>query len=89
MEITPNNSTGYIEVHIPGVGEPVAGEFLSVMYDEFTFGEFVDLNNTTSQYNGEVDATNYYYNDVRRYVYNESAPLAVFGLGTPAATPGA
>ena len=34
----------------------------------------------TAKYNGEVDATNYYYNDVHRYVYNESAPLAVFTL---------
>ena len=78
MLITANNSTGPIDAAL----NPVY--FLAVAYDEFTFGEFVDLNNTTSQYNGEVDATNYYYNDVHRYVYNESAPLAVFGLGTPA-----
>ena len=56
--------------------------FLAVAYDEFTFGEFIDLNSTTSQYNGEVDATNFYYNDVHRYIYNEYAPLVVFGIGT-------
>ena len=78
MLIYGNNSTGPVDA----ATNPVY--FLAVAYDEFTFGEFVDLNNTTSQYNGEVDATNYYYNDVHRYVYNESAPLAVFGLGTPA-----
>ena len=55
-------------------------EFVAVAYDEFTFGEFIDLNSTTSQYNGEVDATNFYYNDVHRYIYNEYAPLAVFAL---------
>ncbi len=77
--IFANNGTGPIDAE----SSPVY--FLAVAYDEFTFGEFVDLQNTTSQYNGEVDATNYYYNDVHRYVYNESAPLAVFGLGTPTA----
>ena len=81
MLIFGNNSTGPVDA----ASNPVY--FIAVAYDEFTFGEFVDLNNTTSQYNGEVDATNYYYNDVHRYIYNESAPLAVFGLGTPA-TPG-
>lgn len=74
---------------------PIAGKygdnsgllyFLAVAYDEFTFGEFIDLNSTTSQYNGEVDATNFYYNDVHRYIYNEYAPLAVFGIGTYSAT---
>lgn len=74
--IFANNGTGPVDAE----SNPVY--FIAVAYDEFTFGEFVDLNNTTSQYNGEVDATNYYYNDVHRYVYNESAPLAVFGLGT-------
>lgn len=54
---------------------------IAVMYDEFTFGEFVDLESTTSQYNGEVDATNYYYNDARKYVFNPYAPLCVFTLG--------
>lgn len=81
MEITSNNSTEYIKGELFDVDRnPIY--FIAVAYDEFTFGEFVDLNNTTSQYNGEVDATNYYYNDVHRYVYNESAPLVVFGLGT-------
>lgn len=77
LYITKPNSTEYLSDSATGVNT----QFLAVAYDEFTFGEFVDLNNTTSQYNGEVDATNYYYNDVHRYVYNESAPLAVFGLG--------
>lgn len=78
--IFANNGTGPVD------SESGPVYFLATAYDEFTFGEFVDLNNATSQYNGEVDATNYYYNDVHRYVYNESAPLAVFGLGTPATT---
>lgn len=77
LKITKQNATTYIGDETSSVDT----QFLAVMYDEFTFGEFVDLNNTTSQYNGEVDATNYYYNDVHRYVYNESAPLAVFGIG--------
>lgn len=83
LTITVNNSTAKIKSAMIDTQAPDI-RFLAVAYDEFTFGEFVDLNNTTSQYNGEVDATNYYYNDVHRYVYNESAPLAVFGLGTPA-----
>lgn len=80
LTIMQNNTTKPITINnVPDVDAPHLN-FIAVMYDEFTFGEFVDLNNTTSQYNGEVDATNYYYNDVHRYVYNESAPLAVFGL---------
>ena len=79
LKITRQGATTYLNDEPSGVDT----QFLAVMYDEFTFGEFVDLNNTTSQYNGEVDATNYYYNDVHRYVYNESAPLAVFSIGTP------
>lgn len=79
LYITKPNSTEYL-MH---EATAVQTQFLAVAYDEFTFGEFVDLNNTTSQYNGEIDATNYYYNDVHRYVYNEYAPLVVFGIGTP------
>lgn len=80
MNITDNNGTDFIKHVYDDPEIPSNLPFIAVMYDEFTFGEFVDLNNTTSQYNGEVDATNYYYNDVHRYVYNESAPLAVFTL---------
>lgn len=78
--ITGNNTTEAIAASYgQGSGNLL---FLAVAYDEFTFGEFIDLNSTTSQYNGEVDATNFYYNDVHRYVYNEYAPLVVFGIGT-------
>lgn len=79
LYITRRGASTYLGDESSGVNT----QFIAVAYDEFTFGEFVDLNNTTSQYNGEVDATNYYYNDVHRYVYNESAPLAVFAIGTP------
>ena len=79
--ITKNNSTDTIE---GSYAQDSVGSiyFLAVAYDEFTFGEFIDLNSTTSQYNGEVDATNFYYNDVHRYIYNQYAPLVVFGIGT-------
>ena len=80
--ITKNNSTDPITGTVGSTTAPI--QFVAVAYDEFTFGEFVDLNNTTSQYNGEIDATNFYYNDVHRYIYNEYAPLVVFGIGTPA-----
>lgn len=80
--ITKNNSADPITGQFGTTSAPI--QFVAVAYDEFTFGEFVDLNSTTSQYNGEIDATNYYYNDVHRYVYNEYAPLVVFGIGTPA-----
>lgn len=84
LSITGNNS----DLPIVGQYGDIRGllYFLAVAYDEFTFGEFIDLNSTTSQYNGEVDATNFYYNDVHRYVYNEYAPLVVFGIGTYSAT---
>ena len=85
LTITGNNSTASIKGDFLGSNQMDIC-FLAVAYDEFTFGEFVDLNSTTSQYNGEVDATNFYYNDVHRYVYNEYAPLAVFGIGTYSAT---
>ena len=82
LYITKPNSTEFLMHDATGKQT----QFLAVAYDEFTFGEFVDLNNTTSQYNGEIDATNYYYNDVHRYVYNEYAPLVVFGIGEPVST---
>ena len=82
LNLTLNNSTEFISDTAISGGTPQPIQFLAVAYDEFTFGEFIDLNSTTSQYNGEVDATNFYYNDVHRYIYNEYAPLVVFGIGT-------
>ena len=80
LNITFDNTTNLFTAIHSEQGGSLPLKIYAVMYDEYTFGEFVDLNNTTSQYNGEVDATNYYYNDVMRYVYNEYAPLAVFAL---------
>lgn len=62
-----------------GTGQRITG-VVAVLYDTYALGEFVNMENVTSMYNGRKLYTTYYYNGIRRYIRNHNANFIVFTL---------
>lgn len=52
----------------------------AMLYDDYALGEYVNLEDVTSMYNGMKKYTTYYYNYIYRYIRNNNANFVVFTL---------
>lgn len=59
-------------------------KILAFLYDNYAFGEFIDYNNTTAQYNARCEYFTHFWHGVRRYVANNDANTVVFYIADEA-----
>lgn len=63
--------------------DPVANadvRVAAIIYDDYALGEYVNLEDVTSMYNGMKKYITYYYNYIYRYIRNDNANFVVFTL---------